>query len=414
MARDRTAEFFQVADQQIKLRARAPVARPRPPKSAFGQHALRLGKTMHTIEGRTTRLAKLACKSSLFDDPAAEIGEVSTAVRHELAGVASGLEALGNTRRTGGRQAGAHYDAVMLWLKTRVSSLSEDFQAALKQREATISAKESRAAKLSGVSSLASPFAGTVGAQGGAPAPSAAPVAASRSDPFAQFGAGGGAGGRMVQKSQLLQRRRPGPGGGGAVMSPPNHPQQQQPGSCGGGGGGYSSAQPASAQQEAHPQAKGAHHGGGAMRQRVYHDLNACGFGGTPEAGGGAGGAGGGSGGWSYNESDALNTPQELQERQQQFWTPRSQRHREQEVSAMQSTLADIGQMFQKFGAVVAEQGELIARIDSNTEQALGHIGEAHEQIKKFERTTRGDRALILKVFGVLFFFIVVYGTLYR
>ena len=99
---------------------------------------------------------------------------------------------------------------------------------------------------------------------------------------------------------------------------------------------------------------------------------------------------------------------------QQQFWTPRSQRHREQEVSAMQSTLADIGQMFQKFGAVVAEQGELIARIDSNTEQALGHIGEAHEQIKKFERSTRGDRALILKVFGVLFFFIVVYGTLYR
>ena len=33
--------------------------------------------------------------------------------------------------------------------------------------------------------------------------------------------------------------------------------------------------------------------------------------------------------------------------------------------------------------AVVAEQGELIDRIDSNAEASLGHIGEAHSQILK-------------------------------
>jgi len=32
---------------------------------------------------------------------------------------------------------------------------------------------------------------------------------------------------------------------------------------------------------------------------------------------------------------------------------------------------------------VVAEQGELIDRIDSNAEASLGHIGEAHSQILK-------------------------------
>ena len=143
-------------------------------------------------------------------------------------------------------------------------------------------------------------------------------------------------------------------------------------------------------------------HGGGAPHggsQRVYHDMGASGFGGSPEMGG-----------WA---SDELTTPQVI-ERQQQFWTPRSQRHREQEVTQMQSTLAEIGQMFAKFGSVVAEQGELIHRIDDNTEAALGHIGEAHTQILKYQRTMRGNRGLMLKVFGVLFFFVIVYGTVYR
>ena len=58
-----------------------------------------------------------------------------------------------------GRQLGAHADAVVVWLRGRMTSVTADFETALKQREATISAKESRAAKLSGVSNLASPFA---------------------------------------------------------------------------------------------------------------------------------------------------------------------------------------------------------------------------------------------------------------
>ena len=80
----------------------------------------------------------------------------------------------------------------------------------------------------------------------------------------------------------------------------------------------------------------------------------------------------------------------------------------------MQSTLAEIGEMFQKFGNVVATQGELIARIDTNVEESLGHIGEAHEQILKYRSNMMGDRGLMLKIFGVLFFFIVVYGTVFR
>ena len=61
-----------------------------------------------------------------------------------------------------------------------------------------------------------------------------------------------------------------------------------------------------------------------------------------------------------------------------------------------------------------AEQGERIDLVDANAEASLGHIGEAHEQILKYQKHMRGNRGLILKVFGVLFFVVIVYGTLYR
>ena len=39
---------------------------------------------------------------------------------------------------------------------------------------------------------------------------------------------------------------------------------------------------------------------------------------------------------------------------------------------------------------------------------------EAHKQILKYQRTITGNRGLILKIFGVLLFFIVVFGTMRR
>ena len=187
-----------------------------------------------------------------------------------------------------------------------------------------------------------------------------------------------------MAKSQLLQRRR----AGSTFGTPVNM----------NGGSAAAAAWDAAASRRRsnfHDRPHAPH-----QPQRVYHDLGASGFGGSPEPG---------MSGWQH---DGISTPDALQ--QQHFWTPRSQRHREEEVSAMQSTLAELGSMFQRFGAVVAEQGELIDRIDANVEASVGHIGEAHEQILKYQKTMKGNRGLILKIFGILFFIIVIYGTMFR
>ena len=330
MPTDRTADLFAIADARCKLRGRAPVTRPRPSKTAFGQSALRLGRALHATESRTIRLAKLACKSSLFDDPAAEIGEISAAVRQELALTASGLEALGRSARPGRQQFAGHSDAVVAWLQVRQKAVIEAFQAALKQREATISAKESRAARLSGVSGVASPFATPT-------TPAARTGGAASVAPGSGACAGSSAGVRMA-KPQLLptvggMRRRPVAGGGGGTPF-----------------GQLESASapttPITARHAAHaPTAGGGH---GAHAGRAYHEMD--GFG-SPAAGYDPGIGESGATGWSSSDVD---TPEQLQ----QFWTPRSQKHRAQEVSAMQSTLAELGSMFQRFGAIVSEQVE--------------------------------------------------------
>jgi len=96
------------------------------------------------------------------------------------------------------------------------------------------------------------------------------------------------------------------------------------------------------------------------------------------------------------------------------LWTPRSRKHRAQEVSRMQSTLAEIGGMFQSFSAIVSEQENLIARIDADTEAASVNVDEGHSQINKYQKSIQGNRSFIIKAFIVLFCFIILFGTVFR
>ena len=80
----------------------------------------------------------------------------------------------------------------------------------------------------------------------------------------------------------------------------------------------------------------------------------------------------------------------------------------------MQSTLADISSMFQRFSNIVVEQGEMIDRIDIDTEATITDVNEAHTQPLKFQRGIRGSRGLIIKAFCTLFLFMMVFGLLWR
>ena len=342
--------------------------------------------------------AAQASKTSLFDDPALEIAEISGLIKQHLGRVSGSIEALARSGRPAGAQFAAHAEAVLSYLKGGLQRGSEGFQHALQTREAILSAKEARAEKI-GVGVAATPTpAGRCG--GGGAGSSRTP-----SGPLGGSGGAGGFGGSFSgaafatpgNGASVLQRRRP-------------HPAYATPvpaAACGDGGFGGCGEAPGSA---------------------VAIDM------------GGFSGGAPGSGG----------------QQAQAFWTPRSRQHRQEEMSQMQSTLAELGTMFQKFTSLVSEQGEMarappsatsaptlprfglsgsppplpplpplgrarrpalspqVRRIDLDTEVAATNVEQAHIQIKKFQKHISGNRSLIIKSFLVLFFFIVLFGTVLR
>ena len=104
--------------------------------------------------------------------------------------------------------------------------------------------------------------------------------------------------------------------------------------------------------------------------------------------------------------------------------------------------MADIGSMFQQLGVVVAEHETLLRRIDENvhtsvssvqaghgtpnlariqtrtrtrtrTRTQVGNVQAGHDALNQYWRRLRSNRGLMWKIFAILFFFIVVWGTLF-
>ncbi len=342
-AMDRTDAFFAAVDVVCRERNRQPVRRARPPKTPFFAAATNLGRALHELHERVARVTVLATKTSLFDDPAHEIAEVSVHVKAQLAMIGRGVEQLAAAPRHG-RQLCAHTDAVLLWFKAALERESADFQAAIKRREGILSHKESRAAKLSSLS--ATPLSSTSASGGGIGGSPTDSTCAGRS--ASAYAAAPVPRSRGLERGSLLQRRRGGAGGAPHCSHAP------------------------------------------------------------PYTGNGAAGADA----VSIDMAELGGSPPPLQ--QQSFWTPRSRQHRQEEMSQMQSTLAELGGIFQRFSTLVAEQGESISIIDTDTETAVLNVEEAHSQIMRFQKSIMGNRGLIIKLFATLTFFIVLFGTVIR
>ena len=58
---------------------------------------------------------------------------------------------------------------------------------------------------------------------------------------------------------------------------------------------------------------------------------------------------------------------------------------------------------------LVLQQSEVITRIEDDVEAGHAETSEAHESMVYFYEITKGNRALILKVFALLVFFIILF-----
>jgi len=107
--------------------------------------------------------------------------------------------------------------------------------------------------------------------------------------------------------------------------------------------------------------------------------------------------------------SVALDMDQLQQQDQLQLIDESYHKSRFSAVQNIESSISELGQIFTQLSMLVAEQGEMITRIDSNVEHTSLNVEAAHMELLRYFNTISKNRWLMLKVFGVLMAFFVIF-----
>ncbi|CAG0883268.1 unnamed protein product [Darwinula stevensoni] len=85
---------------------------------------------------------------------------------------------------------------------------------------------------------------------------------------------------------------------------------------------------------------------------------------------------------------------------------------RAETMQSIESTVVELGSIFQQLAHMVKEQEEAIHRIDHNVEDTQMNVEAAHSEILKYFRSVSSSRWLMFKVFGVLIVFFIIFVVL--
>ena len=85
----------------------------------------------------------------------------------------------------------------------------------------------------------------------------------------------------------------------------------------------------------------------------------------------------------------------------------RATKNRLAQARLAEKSIAELGVMFTKMSSLISQQGEVLERIEDDVEAAGLDIDAGHNELVKVYGMTKGNRGLILKVFGILIFLIV-------
>jgi syntaxin 5 len=78
-------------------------------------------------------------------------------------------------------------------------------------------------------------------------------------------------------------------------------------------------------------------------------------------------------------------------------------------IESIESTIAELGQIFTQLAQMVAEQRETVQRIDADTVDIAANVSGAQRELLKYYASISSNRWLMLKVFGVLIVFFLLF-----
>ena len=265
--------------------------------SEFARKAAKIGAGIHSTSTKLARLAQLAKRTSMFDDPAQEINEMTSVIKQDIQTLNSAIAELQSAASTKegsfNKQSSKHTSTVVDNLRNRLKNATQEFKGVLTMRTDNLKVNEQRRKVFSSGDSAGphSPFT---------------PL-------LATSGPGSGADGGL-------------PGGGGA------------------------------------PAGLGAGLGGGALLQ------------------------------------------QQIAAPQESYMASRAEA-----LKNVESTLLELGGIFEQLSHMVAAQGEVAIRIDEDVEETLHNVEGAQTQLLKYLESISSNRWLIMKIFAVLILFAVIF-----
>ncbi|KAK7372476.1 hypothetical protein VNO80_05856 [Phaseolus coccineus] len=172
--RDRTSEFRLLSETLKKIGGgTSPSVQPETApstshdsysRSEFNRKASRIGLGIHETSQKVARLAQLARKSSMFNDPAVEIQELTALIKNEITALNSALsdlQSIQNMDMADGSYSQdriVHSTAVCDDLKSKLMGATKHLQDVLTARTENIKAHESRKQIFSKNASRENPF----------------------------------------------------------------------------------------------------------------------------------------------------------------------------------------------------------------------------------------------------------------
>eukprot|EP00276_Gloeochaete_wittrockiana_P004704 CAMPEP_0184659600 /NCGR_PEP_ID=MMETSP0308-20130426/30319_1 /TAXON_ID=38269 /ORGANISM="Gloeochaete witrockiana, Strain SAG 46.84" /LENGTH=290 /DNA_ID=CAMNT_0027099547 /DNA_START=186 /DNA_END=1055 /DNA_ORIENTATION=+ len=149
--KDRTSEFTAVAES---LQSRNPqFARSkgvsRGQKSQFTEIASQIGKDIQLTTARLQKLTQLAQKKSLFDDPAAEIHELTVRIKQDITSLSNQITSLQQHIKDkyaslSNKQSEAHSQTVLEALKANLNATTKDFKDVVQLRTENLKSQQIR------------------------------------------------------------------------------------------------------------------------------------------------------------------------------------------------------------------------------------------------------------------------------
>ena len=82
---------------------------------------------------------------------------------------------------------------------------------------------------------------------------------------------------------------------------------------------------------------------------------------------------------------------------------------RAEALQNVESTISELGGMFQQLATMVQQQQEVAIRIDQDVEETMTNVDGAQAQLLKYLDRISGNRWLVLKIFMVLMAFMTVF-----